>query len=98
MTRTPEDIRTEVKTWVEENWDPDLPLAEWWERLADSGWAAPTWPKEWFGQGLSGDLAAAARSALAEAGVPGPPAGLGYMLAGPTIIAHGTDDQKARYL
>ena len=31
---TAEDVRTEVKSWLEENWDPDLTVAEWWDRLA----------------------------------------------------------------
>jgi alkylation response protein AidB-like acyl-CoA dehydrogenase len=96
--RTAEDVRTEFKAWLEESWDPDLSMREWWARLADSGWAAPTWPEQWHGKGLAAKGAAAVREMLAEAQAPGPPAGLGAMLAGPTIIAHGTDDQRRRYL
>jgi alkylation response protein AidB-like acyl-CoA dehydrogenase len=92
-----EDVRTEFKGWLEENWDPDLTMAEWWQRLADSGWAAPHWPQP-YGRGMSARESAIAREVLADAQAPGPPAGLGYMLAGPTIIAHGSDEQKARYL
>ena len=29
----PTDAVAEVKAWLEENWDPDLTVAEWWERL-----------------------------------------------------------------
>jgi alkylation response protein AidB-like acyl-CoA dehydrogenase len=87
-----------VRAWLKDNWDPELTLAEWWERLADSGWAVPTWPEEWFGRGLTGDLAAVVARELREAGAVGPPAGLGLMLAGPTIVAHGSDEQKRRYL
>jgi alkylation response protein AidB-like acyl-CoA dehydrogenase len=89
---------SEVRAWLKDNWDPELTLAEWWERLADSGWAVPTWPEEWFGRGLTGDLAAVVARELREAGAVGPPAGLGLMLAGPTIVAHGSDEQKRRYL
>ena len=32
----------ELQDWLEENWDPDLTVGEWWERLGMSGWAAPT--------------------------------------------------------
>src|SRR5438552_9464819 len=93
-----EDIRTEFKGWLEEFWDPDLTMRDWWARLADSGWAAPTWPEQWYGKSLSAKGAAVVREMLSEASAPGPPAGLGLMLAGPTIIAHGTDDQKRRYV
>ena len=92
-----EDVRTEFKGWLEENWDPELTMAEWWKKLAESGWAAPHWPAP-YGKGMSSREAAIVREVLAEASAPGPPAGLGYMLAGPTIIAHGSDEQKARYL
>src|SRR5687767_13432659 len=40
-TATDRDVITEVNAWLEENWDPDLTVAEWWERLGTSGWAAP---------------------------------------------------------
>ena len=43
---TAEDVRTEVKAWLEENWDPDLTVAEWWDRLTRSGYAAPTFPED----------------------------------------------------
>ncbi len=91
-------VRQEVRTWIEENWDPDLTLAAWWERLASSGWAVPTWPEEWYGRGLPRDLAQVVMRELAAAGAVGPPSGLGILLAGPTILAHGTDEQKRRYL
>ena len=50
---TAEDVRTEVKAWLEENWDPDLTVAEWWDLLARSGYAAPTFPEDCVGQGLA---------------------------------------------
>ena len=41
----------DARAWFEANWDPDLALGEWWERLARSGWGFPAWPVEWFGRG-----------------------------------------------
>jgi alkylation response protein AidB-like acyl-CoA dehydrogenase len=93
-----DDIRRAVKAWVQDHWDPDLTIREWWSLLADSGWAAPTWPEEWFGKGLSTADANLVRDTLSECGVPSGPSGLGVMLAGPTIIAHGNDEQKAKLL
>ncbi len=49
---TDELVRDDVRGWIADNWDPDITLAEWWERLCESGWAVPTWPEEWFGKGL----------------------------------------------
>ena len=91
---TAEDVRTEVKSWLEENWDPDLTVAEWWDRLARSGYAAPTFPEDAWGKGWGRDLAMVVNSAIAEHGAIGPPAGLGVLLAGPTIAAHGNERQK----
>jgi alkylation response protein AidB-like acyl-CoA dehydrogenase len=95
---TDDEVRAEVGRFVADAWDPDLTLAAWWDRLADSGWAVPTWPVEWLGRGLPGAVARTVSEELRVAGVLGPPAGLGLLLAGPTIIAHGTDAQKERYL
>ncbi len=95
---TEESVRRELRGWLGEAWDPDLTVGEWWARLADSGWAVPTWPTAWLGRELSRDLAPVVASELRAAGAIGPPAGLGMLLAGPTILAHGTDEQKARYL
>jgi alkylation response protein AidB-like acyl-CoA dehydrogenase len=91
-------VRDEVRAWLADNWDPDLTLGEWWERLAAAGWAVPAWPEEWHGRGLPRDLGAVVARELAAAGAVGPPSGLGILLAGPTIITHGTDEQKRRYL
>jgi alkylation response protein AidB-like acyl-CoA dehydrogenase len=91
-------VRDEVRRWLADNWDPDLTVAEWWDRLCDSGWAMPAWPEEWFGKGLPRELAGVVSAELRAAGAIGPPSGLGTLLAGPTILVHGTDEQRARYL
>jgi alkylation response protein AidB-like acyl-CoA dehydrogenase len=93
-----EDPVTEVKAWLEENWDPDLTVRDWWDRLGSSGWAAPTWPVEWFGKGLSTAENNQVQRTISEFGALGPPGGLGMLLAGPTIATHGSDEQKQRYL
>src|SRR5262249_5363904 len=91
-------VRREVRAWIDRKFDWNLSLRAWLERLADSGWAKPTWPEAWFGKGLPADLAAIVYAELAKVGAPGPPAGLGAMLAAPTIIAHGNDDLKVRFV
>src|SRR5262249_29797125 len=91
-------VRDEVRTWLADNWDPDLALAGWWNRLCESGWAAPPWPEQGFGRGLPRELAGGVQAALGAAGALGSPSGLGVLLAGPTILTHGTDEQRERYL
>jgi alkylation response protein AidB-like acyl-CoA dehydrogenase len=93
-TPSPEDVRTEVKAWLEENWNPDLTVGEWWDILARSGYAAPTFPEDTWGKGYPRDLANVVNEAITEHGAIGPPAGLGYLLTAPTIVAHGNDRQK----
>ena len=92
------DVIIELRSWLAENWDPDLTVAEWWQRLGLAGWCAPTWPVEWFGKGVSRDEANAIAREIARFGALGAPAGLGLLLAGPTIVTHGTDEQRRRLL
>jgi alkylation response protein AidB-like acyl-CoA dehydrogenase len=91
-------VRQEIRAWLGSNWDPDLTVGEWWERLADDHWAVPTWPESDFGRGLSRGDAGVVAEEIRAAGALGPPGGLGVMLAGPTIVAHGDEEQKRRYL
>jgi alkylation response protein AidB-like acyl-CoA dehydrogenase len=95
---TAETVREEVRAWLAESWDPDLTVAEWWERLARSGYAAPTFPEEDFGRGYNRALANVVNEEIAKAGAIGPPAGLGYLLAAPTIQTHGSREQKDLWL
>ena len=52
-TRTTDTVIDEVRTWLEENWDPDLTVAEWWERLGSNGWSSPGLPSNAYGKDLS---------------------------------------------
>jgi alkylation response protein AidB-like acyl-CoA dehydrogenase len=87
-----------VRHWLEENWDPELTVAEWWERLGLAGWSAPTLPVESYGRGLSRSDAVAVAKAINEFGALGAPSGLGLLLAAPTIVTHGTREQIDRYV
>ncbi|HYW23222.1 MAG TPA: acyl-CoA dehydrogenase family protein, partial [Terriglobales bacterium] len=91
-------IRAEATAWLREHWDPDLRVREWWALLAESGWGFPTWPAERFGRGLRPEQAIAARQAFLEVGAIGPPASLGQMLGGPTLLAHGGRELQERFL
>jgi alkylation response protein AidB-like acyl-CoA dehydrogenase len=97
-TASPDEVRAELRRWLEGAWDPELGLLEWRTRLAGAGWACPTWPPAWGGRALSAALAEVVADELAAAGVPGPPDGVGMHLAAPTIFEHGPDDLRRRLL
>ncbi|MXZ46334.1 MAG: hypothetical protein F4X80_08760 [Chloroflexi bacterium] len=90
----------------EEGWQADRKsddatrrgAAEDWSRaLAERGWVAPHWPKEYGGAGLSSWEQYIYKEELAKAAAPVVGGG-GVSLLGPTLIVHGTDDQKEKYL
>ncbi len=95
---TDDEIREQVAGFAAEQWDPTLTVREWWARLGRSGWAFPTWPTGWFGRGLGLEQGGVARRALVQAGVLGPPGGLGQSLAAPTLLAHATEEQKGWWI
>jgi len=91
-------VREELRRWIEAEWDPELSIVEWRARLADAGWACPTWPREWCGRSLPAAFAEIVADELASAGVPGAPDGVGMHLAAPTMLEHGSVDLKRRLL
>ena len=89
---------TAVRDWLAKNWDPDLTVAQWWQLLGTSGWAAPVLPAEAFGLGLSRADSVAVMREIGAFGALGPPSGLGLLLAAPTIATHGTPEQIETYI
>ncbi|HEV7942140.1 MAG TPA: acyl-CoA dehydrogenase family protein [Solirubrobacteraceae bacterium] len=70
----------------------------WQGKLAEGGLAGVTWPKEYGGQGLGPIEQVVCNQEIAAARVPGILDAIGVGMLGPTIIAHGSPEQKARYL
>jgi alkylation response protein AidB-like acyl-CoA dehydrogenase len=70
---------------------------QWAKALADKGWITPHWPKEYGGAGLSALLEFVLQEEMMRARVP-TVNGIGAFLLGPTLLAHGTDEQKAEHL
>ena len=92
------EIRRAVSEFIDAEFDPALSLIEWRTRLLDGGWAAPLWPGDWFGRGFNQEQASVVAEVFRERGVV-PAASIGPRgLAAETILAHGSDDQKRRYL
>jgi alkylation response protein AidB-like acyl-CoA dehydrogenase len=93
-----QELRDEVRDWLAEHWNPDAPLVEWRTRLVESGWAMPTWPTAWYGRDLSVSLANVVAEEFAAAGAVGVASGGPGRLAAVTILEHGSDAQKEKYL
>ena len=69
------------------------------EALADGGWAVPTWPVEHGGMGATRDRLSMVQQELAQFATPDLyPFLVGLALVGPTLLEHGTDEQRARWL
>jgi alkylation response protein AidB-like acyl-CoA dehydrogenase len=93
-----DEVLDELRTWLQRNWDPDLTVGEWWERLGQAGWSAPSLPTNAYGHGLSRGDATRVLQEIARFGALGPPGGLGMLLAAPTIATHGSQEQIDLYV
>ena len=99
MTEYTEDyVRKEARKWLENNWDPNLDLFEWRNKLADSGWGLPNWPSDWYGRDLPVGLVPIVEEEFQRIGaLPIPKSGI-RMLAAATILNHGTEMHKEKFL
>ena len=109
---TPEEaaFRAEVRGWLEANYPSDLtgPRSSeaeyerawhaWSQKLAEAGYAGLTWPVEYGGRGAPYPHQAIFLEETARAEAPQHMGVIGLGMAGPTIIAHGSEEQKSRYL
>ena len=97
-TTTSDDLLDELHAWLDENWDADATVAQWWERLGLAGWSAPTLPTNAFGRGVARSVGVQIQNEIAAFGALGAPSGLGLMLAAPTIVDMGTQEQIDTYV
>jgi alkylation response protein AidB-like acyl-CoA dehydrogenase len=109
LSLTPEEeaFRDELREWLDSNHPGPAPTGDqaqfeferaWQKRLHAGGWAGISWPKEYGGRGASLIEQAIASEEMAKARVPRPANVLGLVMGGPVVIAHGTEEQKERYL
>lgn len=71
---------------------------QWLERMAQRGWTAPSWPKEYGGGGLQPDQAQILSEEMKSLRLPPPLVGFGLAMIGPVLLRFGTEAQKARHL
>jgi alkylation response protein AidB-like acyl-CoA dehydrogenase len=72
--------------------------AEWERRLAAARLICPQWPEEYGGQGMDAVRLAVLNEEFHRAGLPRVHRGMGESLVGPSVIVHGTPEQRARFL
>lgn len=109
LNDTQREFRDEVRTWLEDN-VPQDPLPDRWtaegyaahqqweKNLYDAGLAAIQWPREFGGRGMDPLSTAIFYDEYLRAGAPDRLNRLGLGMAGPTLIEHGTPEQKKRWL
>jgi alkylation response protein AidB-like acyl-CoA dehydrogenase len=109
-SREEAEFRAEVQAWLEANLTDELrggrygerrfeeASRAWSRKLFDAGYAGLTWPEEYGGAGAPYSYQAIFLEESARAEAPQHIGVIGLGMAGPTIIAFGTEEQKARYL
>ena len=98
-------FRAELRAWIAANLGDEIRHGrfeeagrEWSRKLFDAGYAGLTWPKEYGGAGAPYRHQAIFLEEMARAEAPSHLGVIGLGMAGPTIIAHGTEAQKERHL
>src|SRR5947209_20265815 len=84
------DVRAEVRAWLAANWDPEMSLVAWRNKLVDSGWGMPHWPEAWYGRGLPLGLVRAVEEECARIGAVGVAKSGVWLLAAAALLEHGT--------
>ncbi len=109
LTPTPQEqaFRDELRGWLAAHHPGPEPEGDvagfefrraWQRRLHDDDWAGVSWPKEYGGRGATLVEQAIYNEELGRAQAPSTANVLGLAMGGPTVIAHGTEEQKQRYL
>jgi alkylation response protein AidB-like acyl-CoA dehydrogenase len=109
LTLSPKEeaFRDELRAWLGENHPgaepPDDQAAfefrrAWQRKLHGAGYAGLSWPTEYGGRGATLIEQAIYGEEMARAKAPSTANVLGLVMGGPVVIAHGTEEQKARYL
>ncbi|MET7917421.1 acyl-CoA dehydrogenase family protein [Streptomyces avermitilis] len=94
-----EVFRTEVQGWLSAHLTGDMGRRDWERRLGGAGWIGLGWPEDGYGNrraSLTRQVVWAEE--YARSGAPARSGHIGENLLAPTLIAHGTPEQKDRFL
>jgi len=107
------EFRAQAREWLEKNKPTNIAdrgfalaidgetvkaLKDWQRRLYEAGYLGIAWPKEYGGQGKTIMDSAIFNEEVARVRAPAPLNELGLAMGGPTILEHGTEEQKRRYI
>jgi alkylation response protein AidB-like acyl-CoA dehydrogenase len=101
-------FRDEVRAWLDQNSPGPAPQGDdeaeftfrraWQKKMHEAGWAGLSWPEDYGGKGATLIEQSIFNEELARSGAPLPANVLGLVMGGPVVIAHGSEEQKQRYL
>jgi alkylation response protein AidB-like acyl-CoA dehydrogenase len=112
-SRDESEFRLNARKWLEENRPAGMmdrgfalpidehsirTLRDWQRRLYDAGYLGISWPAEYGGQGKTIIEGAIFNEEMARLRAPAPLNELGLSMGGPTILEHGTEEQKKRFV
>jgi alkylation response protein AidB-like acyl-CoA dehydrogenase len=107
LSPSEQEFRDEVRAWIEENHPGEEPSGDeeafefrrdWQRKLHEAGFAGLSWPKDYGGRGATLIEQAIFGEETVRAKAPQPANVLGLVMGGPVVIAHGSEEQKNRYL
>ena len=110
LSASEKSFQQEVRDWLAQNKPPDREEREsaqkewidkrrvWQKKLYEAGYIGLNWPKEYGGRGATLMEQVIFNQEMLRARAPEPINVIGLGMAGPVIIAHGTEEQKQRYL
>ena len=90
-------LREEVRSWLAAEWRDDRPRREFVDAVIDAGYAVPSWPRQWFGLGLTLDDSRVVGEEFARVGAPGARQDVHNLWAN-TLLAYGTDALKTKLI
>jgi alkylation response protein AidB-like acyl-CoA dehydrogenase len=101
VTTTTSDVQLDDPAawgpWLDEQWDPDLTVAQWWERLAAVRLSDPRLAAPW-GRGWPRDRTVAFFKLLNDRKILTPPYGMGNFLVIPTLLEHASPEIIERFV
>jgi alkylation response protein AidB-like acyl-CoA dehydrogenase len=101
------EFRDELRAWLDANNPGREPAGDedafefrraWQRRVHEAGWAGVSWPTQYGGRGATLVEQAIFNEEVVRARAPQVANVLGLAMGGPTVIAHGTEEQRQRYL